>query len=55
MDLHILLDPVINSWKCPKRGFKNMIFLLTFLPKGGGLIRSTKTQLKNLKFGMVVN
>ena len=27
----------------------------TFLTEVGGLIESTKTQLKNLKFGMVVN
>ena len=41
MDLHILSEPVTDFWKCPKMGLKT--------------IRSTKTQFKNLKFGMVVN
>ena len=44
-DLHILLDPVTDLWKCPQKGVKK-IFLATF---------NTKTQFKNLKFGMVVN
>ena len=49
--LHILSDPVTYFWKCPKKGVKN-VFDGIFL---GGLIGSTKTQFKNLKFGMVVN
>ena len=24
-DLHILLDPVKDFWKCPKKGFKKII------------------------------
>ena len=27
MDLHILLDPVKDFWKCPKKGFKKIMFL----------------------------
>ena len=42
LDLHILLDPVTDFCRCPKKG-------LRFLPRGG-LIESTKTQFKNLKF-----
>ena len=26
-DLHILLDPVKDFWKCPKRGFKKIKFV----------------------------
>ena len=29
-DLHILLDPVTDFWKCPKKGFKQ-IFVGIFL------------------------
>ena len=54
MDLHILLDPVNDFWKFPKKGFKKMIFGICFT-KVGGLIGSTKTPYKNLKFDMVVN
>ena len=25
MDLHILSDPVKEVWKCPKKGFKNIL------------------------------
>ena len=54
MDLHILLDPVTDFDSAPKRGLK-MIVWHFLKPKVGGLIGSTKTQFKNLKFGMVVN
>ena len=53
MDLHILSDPVSCFRKCTKKGFKND--LLAFKKNSGGLIGSTKTLFKNLKFGMVVN
>ena len=49
MDLHILLDSVIIFFKCPKEGFKKIMFL-TFFTKVGVLIGSTKTLYKNLKF-----
>ena len=38
----------------PQKGVLNLL-LLTFLTKVRGLIGSTKTQFKNLKFGMEVN
>ena len=59
-DLHILSDQVSDFWKWPKniflpqKGVYKYDFLDFLKPKwGGGLIRSTKTQFKNLKFGMV--
>ena len=30
-DLHILSDPVYNFWKCPKKGFKNVLALFYYL------------------------
>ena len=30
MNLHILLDPVSNFWKCPKKGFKKKLFTVFF-------------------------
>ena len=44
-DLHILSDPDTYFWKWPKKGFS----------KNWHFNQITKTQFKNLKFGMVVN
>ena len=41
-DLHIILDPVSNFWKCPKKGFKKLFFYHVFFDTFG-LIRSVKT------------
>ena len=49
----ILSDLVPNFGKGPKMGFKNTFFWTYFLPREG-LIRSTKIQFINLKFGMGV-
>ena len=53
-DMHILLNPITNVWKWPKFFFNLFLLLLTFLTKVEGLIGYTRTQIKNLKFGMVV-
>ena len=39
--------------RVPKGVVKNF-FWTYFLPRGGGLIRSTKIQFKDLKFGEIV-
>ena len=56
MNLHILLDPVSDFWKCPKKGFKKIILLhfLTIFFYTFGLIRSIKTFSKVLGVGMNV-
>ena len=44
MDLHILLDPVSDFWKCPKKGFKNYLFeFFNHIFLMFGLIGSVKT------------
>ena len=45
MDLHILLDPVTDFLKCPKKVFNIFCFGI-FFTKVGDIIGSTKTQLK---------
>ena len=49
MDLHILLDPVSDFWKCPKKGFKKNDFLPFFTTFFDifGLIRSIKNFFKS--------
>ena len=49
-DLHILMDPVSAT----KRFFKFFV-CWHFLYQSDGQIGSTKTQFKNIKFGMLVN
>ena len=53
-NLHIILDPVSDFWKCPKKGFKKMHFLTTFCDTFG-LIGSVKTFSKVLGVGMNVS
>ena len=50
---HILSDLVPDFGKGPKRVFENNFLKTYFLPREG-LIRSTKIQFINLKFGMGV-
>ena len=53
-DLHILLDPVSNFWKCPKKGFKKLFFwhFLTKFFDTFGLSGSIKTFSKVLGVGL---
>ena len=48
---YILSDLVPNFGKGPKRGFKKNLVWTYFMPREG-LIRSTKIQFINMKFGM---
>ena len=50
---HLLSDLIPNFGKGLKREFKKNLFGTYFLPRED-LIRSTKIQFKNLKFGMGV-
>ena len=54
INLHILLDPVSDFWKCPEMGFKKLFFAFfnhIFFYKFG-LIGSVKTVSKVLGVGM---
>ena len=42
MNLHILSDPVTDFWKCPKKGFKKMLFTAFFSSE---FFRQTRTTI----------